>query len=181
MAVKRSLPEAQTWGIEPAADAAEIARTRLDRVLVGHFPDVVPTGHTFDCIAFNDVLEHIADPWGALEHARCLLNPGGVVVASIPNVRHWDVLAPLMLGGRWNYTETGILDRTHLRFFTRSSVVELFVSCGYTVDLLVPLRSHVRGRIGRILTRSVLRWPRDLRIMQFGIVASPCVDRPVLP
>jgi hypothetical protein len=91
-------------------------------------------------VIFNDVLEHLVDPWEALESTRDLLDRDGCVVASIPNVRHVAVIQPLVLRGTWNYTDSGILDRNHLRFFTRSTIVELFVTTGFVVNRLDPIR-----------------------------------------
>ena len=119
--------KAEVWGIEPVVKVAQQAATRLDRVLTGGVEDALdelPEAY-FDCIIFADVLEHLADPEAVLEVMQTKLVPGGEIIASIPNVRHWSVLKDL-LEGRWEYQDAGILDRTHLRFFTRESVIRLF-------------------------------------------------------
>ena len=139
----------EVWGIEPEPKAAEVAASRLDRVIVGDFPALAPVGERFDCVVFNDVLEHLVDPWGALRCALGLLRPNGCVVASIPNVRFGPVVSALLLRGRWNYTDVGVLDRTHLRFFTRSSMIEMFKECGYDVSSVNAIRQIRRGRIAR--------------------------------
>jgi 2-polyprenyl-3-methyl-5-hydroxy-6-metoxy-1,4-benzoquinol methylase len=120
-------------GVEPNPRAAEVAAERLSAVTVGHYPADFPGG-SFDCIVFNDVLEHMTDPAAALDAAKGHLAPGGTIVASVPNVRNVDVLAPLILRGRWDYAGWGILDRTHLRFFTKATMRELFESAGYFVE-----------------------------------------------
>lgn len=89
-ALKLERPDIEVYGVEPNAEAAAIAAERLDRVVVGTFPEAVPGG-SFDVITFLDVLEHMVDPLGALEAARGLLTPDGVVLASMPNVRHYTV------------------------------------------------------------------------------------------
>jgi hypothetical protein len=79
-------------------------------------------------------LEHLVDPWAVVRKLDGLLRPGGILIASIPNVRHVKVLAPLVLRGRWDYTNSGLLDRTHLRFFVRGSAIALLESSGLKVD-----------------------------------------------
>jgi len=82
----------------------------------------------------TDVIEHVVDPWSLLGTIAQHLAPGGCVVAAIPNVRHLPVSAGLLFRGRWTYTGVGILDRTHVRFFTRETVVALFGEAGYEID-----------------------------------------------
>ncbi len=126
---------AEVWGIEFVPEAAERAKQRLDRVLVGTVEenlDKLPDGG-FDAVIFADVLEHLVDPGTVLARMRRKLSPRGEVIASVPNVRHWSVLKGL-IEGRWDYRDAGILDRSHLRFFTRASLLEMFRRAGYRVD-----------------------------------------------
>ena len=76
---------------------------------------------TFDVILFLDVLEHLVDPWNVLKKFFLLLKSDGIIIISIPNIRNLSILKKLFFKGRWDYEESGILDRTHLRFFTNSS------------------------------------------------------------
>ena len=159
------------YGIEPNATAAKVAATRLTAVTVGRYPDDLPSG-LFDCIVFNDVLEHMADPARALAAAKGHLLPGGTVVASIPNVRNVGVLAPLVLRGRWDYGEWGILDRTHLRFFTKATMRELFEAAGYVVKRQEPINVGApsgRRRILRLLGSRGSEFLTD----QYVMVAQP--------
>ncbi len=113
-----------------------MAETVFDKVVPGVFPDVedqVARAEGYDAIVCNDVLEHMAEPHLALASALRLLSADGVLVASIPNVRHVSVLGPLLLFGQWEYKESGILDKTHLRFFTKRSMRRLFEESGWTV------------------------------------------------
>ena len=119
-------------GIEIDALAAKEASTKLDRVLRANLNlvTVVDVLSDFDKASFDyiicaDVLEHLIDPWTVLADLTRFLKPGGRLVVSLPNIQHWSVWMPLILTGRWEYCEAGILDRTHLRFFTRASSQEL--------------------------------------------------------
>ena len=158
----------EIWGIEPNEAAAALSREHLDHVVTGLFPDDIPAGKTFDTIVFNDVLEHMEDPWGALRATRDLLRPGGTVVASIPNIRYWPVIVDLVRRGQWTYTETGTLDRTHLRFFTRSSAIKMLADTGYRVTRVEPgYQLQVRNPI---LKRVI---PADMKTLQYILVACP--------
>ena len=172
-AVKRERPDAVVWGIEPNPAAAGAAEGRLDRVIRGPFPpnDGDLLAGRFDCVTFNDVLEHMADPWAALRHTQRLLAPGGAVVASLPNVRHITVLSGL-LRGHWTYEESGILDRTHLRFFTRRSACAMFDSAGYDVQRVGFITYDTGGRRYRVL-KAFGESAREFRAMQFVVVATP--------
>lgn len=120
-------------GIEYDAEAADLARPHLEQVVVGDLNtlqpfDELPQDH-FDVLVFGDVLEHLTDPAAVLSGALPLLKADGSVVISVPNVTHGSVRLAL-LQGRWQYTATGLLDRTHITFFTRRSLLELLSSCG---------------------------------------------------
>ncbi len=122
-------------GIELDPKAAARARERLFRVEVGDCVSalrLIPDA-SYDTILFADILEHLPDPGVALHEARRLLRRDGDLVISLPNVRHWSVLRDL-LEGDWKYEDAGILDRTHLRFFTRRSATRLLQDSGFTVS-----------------------------------------------
>ena len=124
--------QCQTHLAEFSAQACEVARGRVDHVWQGDFFTTAIEG-TFDCISFLDVLEHTTDPLSWLQRARQFLAPGGVVITSIPNVGHWSVVADL-LEGRWDYAPVGIHCITHLRFFTRHGIEDLFAQAGFAID-----------------------------------------------
>jgi 2-polyprenyl-3-methyl-5-hydroxy-6-metoxy-1,4-benzoquinol methylase len=166
-------PEIEVWGIDPQPTVAATATGHLTRFVSGYFPDDLLTSDAqqrFDCITFNDSLEHFADPWQVLRQTRELLSEGGVVVASIPNVRNYGVIRRLVCNGEWEYKDTGIMDRTHLRFFTRKSATEMFAACGFRVSETVALNVANNGRAVRALAifgrRSV-----EFRALQFAYVA----------
>lgn len=166
-------PGVEVWGIEPDPDAAAAAAQRLHRVVCGTFPGDVPAGEEFDVIVFNDVLEHMIDPWSALAAATALLSADGRVVASIPNVRHFSVSAALVLHGRWRYHRSGILDRTHLRFFTRYEIHEMFREAGLPVEQCERISLTVPASpIGWIL-RWMGQLGADFLNAQFAVVGVP--------
>jgi 2-polyprenyl-3-methyl-5-hydroxy-6-metoxy-1,4-benzoquinol methylase len=161
--------------IEGYAPAAEVAQPRVDRLLAMPLDEALPllAGEQFDCIVMNDVLEHLVDPWAALKQLRPLLSPSGVVVASIPNIRYFDVFKEYFLEGQWRYQRDGVMDRTHLRFFTRKSMVDLFEDSGYTMQSLV----GINGLSGFPFKFAVLNWLMrnaldDARFIQFACVAK---------
>lgn len=98
----------------------------------------------FDTVLALDVLEHLIDPWETVSYIHTLMNPGALFIASIPNVREYRASLPLFFGDKWTYKENGILDKTHLRFFVKSTAVELMVSSGLTLKSVVP--SSYQGR-----------------------------------
>ncbi|MET0209761.1 MAG: class I SAM-dependent methyltransferase, partial [Burkholderiaceae bacterium] len=183
-AVKQQRPVTEVWGIEPDDGAASRARMHLDIVVQGFFgPDLALPPHHFHAIVFNDVLEHMPDPWAALNQARALLQPGGVVVASLPNLLHQGTVWPLLNDRDFRYEATGVRDRTHLRFFTRRSAQRMFEECGYEVlraqgineDWWTP--SLKRRLAYRIFARRL----EETKYVQYAFVARPSSATSPLP
>ncbi len=129
-------------GIDTDIDALHIARGRLQAALLidieqNDWVDQLRNEgyHNFDVIIFGDVLEHTRQPERILLHAKELLKLGGQVIVSVPNIANWRVRFGLLFG-RFDYTESGILDRTHLRFFTKRSAIALLKNAGYSVSTM---------------------------------------------
>lgn len=166
--------EVEVVGIEMNARAAHIAATVLDQVVCASVEETMLEAlkPPFDCIIFGDILEHIVGPWVTLRRFAEYLTPEGQIVASLPNVAHWSIIAGL-LRGRWEYQERGLLDRTHLRFFTWRSITDLFAQAGLVIErwernyrLCEADRRHAR------LARGLARGPlRDLLTFQYLVVA----------
>jgi len=91
----------------------------------------------FDTILCLDILEHLKDPWSLVARLHACLAPGGSIVASIPNVRNYQLIVPLVFCGRFTLADSGILDRTHLRWFVRDSAIELMTSSGLNLDKII--------------------------------------------
>ena len=132
-------------GIEIDPESARQADEFCERVIVGNVEQLelgAEIGEeTFDVLVFGDVLEHLKDPLRVLERFKPFLNPGGHVVASIPNIAHGSVRLAL-LQGKFRYRPLGLMDNTHLRFFTRESVEEMFEEAGL---LMTDLRRTTQG------------------------------------
>jgi predicted HAD superfamily hydrolase/2-polyprenyl-3-methyl-5-hydroxy-6-metoxy-1,4-benzoquinol methylase len=126
-AIKARNRFAHVVGIELNKPAAKVASHELDEIYqvdIERFAPPFVEGQ-FDCLIFADILEHLRDPWKLVKGYVKFLRPGGALVVSVPNVRRLSILHSLIEHGTWEYTEEGILDRTHLRFFTRSSFMSL--------------------------------------------------------
>lgn len=182
-------------GIEVDEAAAEKAGHRLDEVVVADLDTALPStlvaAGSFDVVLLADVLEHLADPRAVLADAARVLAPGGRVVASVPNVTHGSLRLAL-LEGRWSYTDTGLLDATHRRFFDRAGVLALFHAAELTVSdlratLADPLDVEVRVD-GHRLPANVVEWVRDqpdALVYQFVVAARVATEEerahPVVP
>lgn len=147
--LKAAHPARVVYGIEPDAEAAIQARAVLDGVLSGPAESAWPSDWKVpDCLVFADVLEHMLDPWSLLQQTCARLPRGGYVVISLPNTAHYSVVGPLVLHGAWEYREQGILDRTHLRFFTRRTTFDLVESAGLKIDRVKRRLTFPRGPVG---------------------------------
>jgi 2-polyprenyl-3-methyl-5-hydroxy-6-metoxy-1,4-benzoquinol methylase len=125
--------DVEVVGIEREPAYAEEARERCDRVIVGDVEDVPADLGRFDCLVAADVLEHLVDPWTALEHYVLALDPGCRAVVSLPNAAHWTTFASLARGS-WPRRPEGIHDATHLRWFTLRDAIDLVEGAGLRVE-----------------------------------------------
>ena len=172
-------PDARLVGVEAIDEVAAAARAAgdFDEVLAGYFPAALGD-QRFDLVTFNDVLEHMLDPWQALRDCRDHLTPGGRVVASIPSIQYAPVLWQLAKG-RWDYTDSGTLDRTHVRFFTRATMVDMFEQTGYAVEQCTGIASVMQRwstdpvAPRRWLKRGLANALGDRQYLQFVVVARP--------
>lgn len=163
--IKDKFPGTRVIGIELNGHAAAYARQFLDDVICASIEEVdLPkrVGEvTIGTVLLLDVLEHLYDPWRALMHIRSWLTPDTRVLASVPNIRNLANLDELA-AGRWEYGPHGVLDVTHIRFFTRGTLRRLFEETGYAVRRMEPLiqpawidRFVIARRPGRLVTRNL--------------------------
>jgi 2-polyprenyl-3-methyl-5-hydroxy-6-metoxy-1,4-benzoquinol methylase len=173
-------PSAEVWGIEPNANAAQLAKAAGYKILVGIYNTVAnqcPDNY-FDLVVCNDVIEHMSDHEKFLEEIKLKLKPGGAIVGSVPNVRYVGNMFKLVFKRDWEYVDQGILDRTHLRFFTAKSLMRTFQSHGYEVDHLAGINSDLGRQLNlrQIGKNSLLLMAialslgnfQDFRFMQYG-------------
>jgi SAM-dependent methyltransferase len=158
-------------GIEVVPEMARRAASVFDVVLSDNVETMELPSGTFDVIIALDVLEHLVDPWSAVKRLHRILNPGGVIIASIPNIGHYSVSIPLVLRGTWNYAGEGLLDQTHLRFFTRKTAVELLTCSGLAQDKTTTVRQgpKFRSAKARWYSLKIMNWilPDHLLDWQF--------------
>ncbi len=166
------------WGVEQDSVAAEQASFVLDNVINTQFDENINLQNKkFDCIVFNDVLEHFEDPNSKISFCKNLLNTSGVLVCSIPNIRYFDAFWHIFFKKDFEYTNDGIFDRTHLRFFTKKSIIRMFENEGYNImqiEGINPLsvcNSPLSKRF-MILKRIFPSFFEDMEFLQFAVVAA---------
>ena len=174
-------------GIEANPVAAEVARTVCEQVFVADLEEfdfeTELTGGPFDVVLFGDVLEHLKNPWVVLDRVRAVLKPDGRVIASIPNIAERNVILNLMLG-RFEYRKLGLLDETHLRFFTGASVRRMFESAGFIITRLERIENEtVENEVPvdlDLFPPELLTWLGqhnvDSRTIQFLVEAHPATE-----
>lgn len=174
----------EVWGVEPNNEAAMKASRRLHKVYVGLIENFFQNNpdERFDVITYGDVLEHLTNPVLMLSQSISFLRKGGVVIASVPNIVHYSIRA-MILEGYWKYSDLGILDRTHVKFFTRDTLVDLFTEAGYKVLSLSAVRlsaEQVDEICGLDIRRETIKIVKDYSIddrgydFQYVLSARPC-------
>jgi len=162
------------WALEWNGKVAAQARKRgVDKIVEGDAQqniDALPSGY-FDTVICNDILEHLVDPFLFMDSMRRTLKPGATVIASLPNVRYHRNLKELLFGRQWQYKDEGILDRTHLRFFTELSLRALFEPYGYEIQEVTGINGS-RSHWLKLLSWMTFGGTQDLRYLQFAVVAK---------
>jgi 2-polyprenyl-3-methyl-5-hydroxy-6-metoxy-1,4-benzoquinol methylase len=164
-------------GVELFQDAAAQAEKVMDKVWCGHFEklsfekEIEPA--SLDAVLCLDVLEHLEDPWLAVKRISPLIKPEGRLIISIPNIRNWKFIRNLLFKGDFKYRDSGLLDRTHLRFFTRDTALELAEIGGLKVRFIGNAHPWKPFDMRNILSQVTMGGLDDLMIKQFVIVACP--------
>lgn len=161
-------------GVEMNRHEAAAAAKILDQVWIGDL-FAIDIQEKFDCITCLDVLEHFSEPPRLLEKIKNMLNSGGKIVISVPNVGHWSVVEDL-IAGRWDYIPAGILCATHLRFYTRSSLLQLLESNGlrpvYVDTICTPIPEPLKQSFAAYCSVGSETDEESLSILQYVVVAE---------
>lgn len=182
---KKINPEAHCVGVDIDPQYTELAKRYCDMSLM---VDVDTADESFwesmkdrDCWVFGDALEHFKDPWAVLRRVHSVMPAHGCVVACIPNGQHWSLQAKLALG-EFRYQDNGLLDRTHLRWFTRKTMIELFQQTGFTVEAGKPRIFNEPNRekvmpyiqaLAQALGANAEEAARDATALQYVVRAVP--------
>ncbi|MFH1985901.1 MAG: class I SAM-dependent methyltransferase [Pseudomonadota bacterium] len=162
-------------GIEVDPRAAAEAARYYDRVHTADVDSISPPfcAETFDHLVCADILEHLKDPWGVLARFRPVLKKNGTLVASIPNIGNVRTVTDL-LQGRFDYLDWGIMDQSHLRFFTRGGIEKMLAGAGYTIcDIRPKCDPNAEGIMDLWRQHDMHRRLRDLVILMGGGPFSP--------
>ncbi len=174
--IKYLWPDSEVYGVEYTEAVAKIAGS-VTNVIQGDVEsmDIPYDKEQFDYIICADVLEHLRNPEDTIKRFIPYLKKDGYFIISLPNVRYYGVCAMLMQYGRFDYADSGILDRTHLRFFTKDTAIEMLESCGLEV---VSLDRNYNGTdsdnefITRLKSSFDIVEPQELRVFQYYFLAK---------
>lgn len=180
--IKSKCPQARIVGIESNFEAATAAKQVMNHLIFTDLNDLqleqIPQG--FDVILCADILEHLSDPVRVLKILRQKINPEGRLLLSVPNIRHWSVLAPLLFEDRFTYADDGLLDRTHCHLFTLQEIVDTINASGFTAlspieSNCVPAPDHLKHLIDYCSSRGQDKEQSQFKIeaFQYLISAAP--------
>lgn len=171
------------WGVEPDAESAVASSRKYKKVLVGKYEEMVsqiPDGY-FDLVICNDVIEQMADHEWFFRSIHGKVKGGGCLIGSIPNVRYIRNLFDLLLRKDWQYQDSGILDKGHLRFFTKKSFLRIFSKGDFIVEkfegINPPTQPFKRFYLA-LISAITLGHASDIRYFQFGFRVVKSGSRP---
>ncbi|MFM7849304.1 MAG: class I SAM-dependent methyltransferase [Rubrivivax sp.] len=182
---KKLEPSCHYTGVDIDPRYVDLARRHCDTAFAA---DLEVVGEDFwgsyadrDCWIFGDTLEHFKDPWRVLRNIRGVIPANGCIAACIPNAQHWSLVVRLACGD-FRYEDQGLLDRTHLRWFTRATLLELFDQCGFTVQTGFPRVFNEAQRedflpaiaqLARLAGGDPDAAMRDAQPLQYVVLATP--------
>lgn len=173
-ALVKAKNNSEVWGVDINRDAIDAAKNKIDKAIVGDFisnfelPDCY-----FDVITFNDSLEHFVDPISALKLCKTKLKKDGKIICCLPNVRYFENIHHLLIDLDWKYEDSGILDYTHLRFYTQKSMRRLFDELGYNIESIVGIKPHYwSGKKIFLLRLFFGKYVEDMKYLNYVVTAS---------
>lgn len=164
---------AEVWGVDLSPEAIVSAEKVLDHAICGDAIESLkklPKNY-FDCVICNDFLEHIPNPADFLKALKPYLTDSAILVCSLPNVRYWKNIREVLFEKDWRYRDAGILDNTHLRFFTKKSMIRLMNECDLTVEEIKGL-SPTKSLRFPVINLLTLWLHNDMKYLQYGIRAK---------
>lgn len=171
----------EVTGIEIDPVMGAIAEKNLDKVLIGDIERLDLSEYFdiayFDCIILSDIIEHLKEPWIALGNLTKILNEGGTIISSIPNISHYTTLVNLIFRGYWPYRDRGIHDINHLRFFTLKNIKELFDNSSLSINQIkrnyrIIEKPHPYNRFARLFAFPFIK---EFLVFQYLVVAEKSV------
>ena len=160
-------------GVEINPRAADHLKDNYEKFWIADIENFsfVQLNSNYDSIIFPDVLEHLTNPWSVLDQSVNHLSCHGCIVTSIPNIRNFAVIFRLLVSGSWDYEPYGILDKTHLRFFTKSTIVEMFENAGLEIEEIRVNKDKHKG-LKAIVSKVAEFFIADINVCQYLIKAK---------
>lgn len=172
--LKQSGKASEVAGIELfVLDGTYQNNALIDRFIIGNIEEIKPDLRTnyYDAILFGDVLEHLIDPWSVVKNVSGFLKPGGLLIASIPNIRSRQAFKKIFLEGDFGYTSEGLFDKTHYRWFCKKNMIDLLTPASFELVSVTSNLELKKGSGTRILNRLTGRFFEELLTVQFITVS----------
>lgn len=161
--------QTETWGIDIDKDSIDIAKNNLDKVFCGDAMELIESlpKNYFDCLICNDFIEHIPSPKLFFEKIKPCLTEDATLICSLPNVRYWKHVIRYLFLKDWKYKKSGILDYTHLRFFTKKSMRRSMKEWGFEIEIIKGIR-QTKSPFFYLFSLLTLFYIWDMRYLQYG-------------